>query len=168
MTNNKKVQKRGRGHPSPYKVDFVDQAYHLARLGATDADLGKAFKVTVSTIRNWKQSHPNFLLALKRGKDDHDTEIIEGSLRARATGYDCIETKVFNDKENGIITKDVIKHYAPDVTAIIFWLKNRQPDRWRDKRHQEYEEAATDSRPDKKDLESAKKAIEKQLDNYSE
>jgi len=168
MTNNKSAPKRKKGRPSPYKVDFVDQAYHLARLGATDVDLGKAFKVTVSTVRLWKKNHPAFSVALKRGKDDHDTEIIEGSLRSRATGYDCIETKVFNDKGNGIITKDVTKHYPPDVTAIIFWLQNRQPERWRDKRYKEHDESAPDSRPSKQDLENAKKAIEKQLDNYSE
>ena len=28
---------------------------------------------------------------------------------------------------------DVTKHYPPDPTAAIFWLKNRQPDTWRDK-----------------------------------
>ena len=25
-----------------------------------------------------------------------------------------------------------IEHYPPDVTACLFWLKNRRPDRWRD------------------------------------
>ncbi len=27
------------------------------------------------------------------------------------------------------------KHIQPDTTAQIFWLKNRQPDRWRDQTH---------------------------------
>jgi hypothetical protein len=25
------------------------------------------------------------------------------------------------------------KHYLPDTTACIFWLKNRRPKEWRDK-----------------------------------
>ena len=30
--------------------------------------------------------------------------------------------------------EEYIKHYAPDTTAIIYWLKNRQPQNWRDTR----------------------------------
>ena len=28
---------------------------------------------------------------------------------------------------------ETVKHYPPDTTAAIFWLKNRQVERWRDK-----------------------------------
>ena len=53
-------------------------------------------------------------------------------------GYNHKETKLFQDKdENGkvkIIEHDVIKHYPPDTAACIFFLKNRQPDRWRDRK----------------------------------
>ena len=31
------------------------------------------------------------------------------------------------------VTKKVTKQVAPDTTAQIFWLKNRKPDKWRDK-----------------------------------
>jgi hypothetical protein len=34
-----------------------------------------------------------------------------------------------NDEDS---SKTVRKHYPPDVTACIFWLKNRQPEKWRD------------------------------------
>ena len=33
--------------------------------------------------------------------------------------------------------KKVTKHVPADVTAIIFWLKNRQPAKWNDKREME-------------------------------
>ena len=32
-----------------------------------------------------------------------------------------------------IVITPTIKHYPPDTTAGIFWLKNRQRDKWRDK-----------------------------------
>lgn len=39
--------------------------------------------------------------------------------------------------ENGVETKRVTKEVAPDVTAQIFWLKNRKPEAWRDKQNLE-------------------------------
>ena len=32
----------------------------------------------------------------------------------------------------------IIKHYPPDTTAAIFWLKNRKTDQWRDKQDVEH------------------------------
>ena len=32
-----------------------------------------------------------------------------------------------------VVVKKVLKSQAPDVTAQIFWLKNRNPKEWRDK-----------------------------------
>lgn len=39
------------------------------------------------------------------------------------------------DEEIGqmVVTKEVTKEVVPDTTAQIFWLKNRRPDKWRDK-----------------------------------
>lgn len=37
-----------------------------------------------------------------------------------------------------VITKEVTKEVLPDTTAQIFWLKNRRPDRWRDKQDIEH------------------------------
>ena len=36
-----------------------------------------------------------------------------------------------------VVTKRVVKHQVPDVTAQIFWLKNRKPEQWRDKQQTE-------------------------------
>ncbi len=41
-------------------------------------------------------------------------------------------------KTKEILEKKVIKQVSPDVTAQIFWLKNRRPDRWRDKQDIEH------------------------------
>jgi hypothetical protein len=32
-----------------------------------------------------------------------------------------------------VTIKEVTKEVAPDATSMIFWLKNRRPERWRDK-----------------------------------
>lgn len=36
------------------------------------------------------------------------------------------------------VTKKVTKEVVPDTTAQIFWLKNRRPDKWRDKQDIEH------------------------------
>ncbi|WHP44221.1 hypothetical protein [Pasteurella multocida] len=53
-------------------------------------------------------------------------------LYKRALGYEApdVDIRVI---ENKIVETPLIKHYPPDPTSAIFWLKNRQPEKWRDK-----------------------------------
>ena len=60
----------------------------------------------MSTFCDWKNKHPEFSEALKRSKEVADFEV---------------ENALFKKAKMG------------DVTAQIFWLKNRQPRKWRDK-----------------------------------
>lgn len=120
------------GRPTEYKEDYSQHAYNYCLMGATNEKLAEFFKVSVATINNWKNVHPEFLDAIKKGRDIYDTETVEKSLLDRANGYTHKEQKVFCN--NGkIVTKEVDKHYPPDPTSMIFWLKNRNPKRWRDK-----------------------------------
>lgn len=100
-------RRRGRGQPSPYRDEHCRQAAVLARLGATDADLAEAFEVNRRTILKWRAEHVEFDDACKVGKDAADDRVVS-SLYERAVGG--------------------------DVTACIFWLKNRRPEEWRDRR----------------------------------
>jgi hypothetical protein len=51
-------------------------------------------------------------------------------------GY-SVDTEEIFIVERQLVSRTVRKHYPPDVTACIFWLKNRQPERWRDvQRHE--------------------------------
>lgn len=119
------------GRPAAYKPEYTDQAYNYCLLGATDAQLADFFKVSEKTINTWKKNHPEFVDGLKRGKNMADSNVAL-SLYKRATGYSHPETHI-NCYEGEIIKTELTKHYAPDTTACIFWLKNRQPDKWRDK-----------------------------------
>jgi len=121
------MEKRKKGHPTDYKPEYDNQAFRLCLLGATDKDLADFFNVTETTINNWKIAHSNFFESIKKGKTEADIQIAE-SLHKRAKGYEITETVITKD---GAI--DVEKHYPPDPTSIIFWLKNRQPKHWRDK-----------------------------------
>lgn len=119
------------GRPTDFRDKYIEQAYKLALLGATDADLADFFEVTETTINNWKIEHPPFFESLKRGKQEADANVAK-SLYNRALGYDIEEEKVFNDNGKPLIIK-AKKHYPADPTSIIYWLKNRQPKKWRDR-----------------------------------
>ncbi|QAX31304.1 helix-turn-helix domain-containing protein [Leisingera sp. NJS204] len=105
----------------------------LCLMGATEEELAAAFGVTRRTITNWEQQHEQFKDAILEGRDVSDQKVVR-SLFERATGYSHPEDKVFADAKTG--AEHVVpttKHYPPDTTAAIFWLKNRRPDEWRDK-----------------------------------
>lgn len=135
------MAKKRVGRPSLYKPEFAELARKFCCLGATDADLARFLEVSEATINTWKLEHPEFLESIKAGKAQADAEVAS-KLFHRATGYehpeDDIRTVSMGDGAGSeIVITPTVKHYPPDTTAAIFWLKNRRPDLWRDKVHQE-------------------------------
>lgn len=117
--------------PTSYREEYAEKARKLCLLGLTDVQLAEVFDVTEKTLNNWKHAHPEFFQSLKAGKEIADGEVA-ASLYSRACGYSHLEEKVFCT--NGeITTHETIKHYPPDTAAAFIWLKNRQPQIWRDK-----------------------------------
>lgn len=87
--------------PIEEKVD-LQEVERLAGLGLTQEEIGYVLGVTGRTIRTYKQNE-QFSSALKKGKVKADLNVTRSLYRRACEG---------------------------DVTAAIFWLKNRQPDRW--------------------------------------
>lgn len=131
MGNQNAVGNRGGGRKSKYTAETARQAEELARLGMTDEQIAAVLGIAVSTLERWKTRHVVFSRALKAGKDVADARVVE-SLYRRATGYTHPEDKIFQHEGEPVRVKTT-KHYPPDTTACIFWLKNRRPDLWRDK-----------------------------------
>lgn len=129
--NKNAVGNKGGGRKSEYKPEYVKMGYKLALMGATDKDLSAIFEVDERTIARWRKEHPEFMSALKKGKQQADAEIAN-KLFHRASGYSHMETDI-RVIDGEIVKTQVKKHYPPDTTAAIFWLKNRQPGLWRDK-----------------------------------
>ena len=102
-----------------------------ARDGLTDEQIAHNMGIRRATLYVWKKKYPYISDALKKGKEVVDVEV-ENALLKRALGYDYNE--ITEIRENGVVTqrKIVKKYMAPDVTAQIFWVKNRKPDIWRD------------------------------------
>lgn len=122
-----------RGRPTDYRPAFAKQAEKLCALGATDQEIADFFEVDVRTVYRWKHDHEDFCQALKAGKDVAD-ERVERSLYQRAIGYEQGEVKIFMPAGAGApVYAPFRAKIAPDVTAAIFWLKNRRAAEWRDK-----------------------------------
>lgn len=119
-----------------YKPEYDEQAKKLCKLGAVDLDLADFFDIDIRTFYRWRARYPSFRQALKVGKKEPDDGVVR-SLLQRAMGYSCPETRVFKvrDKDGNetLMGFDIIKHYPPDPTSCIFWLKNRLPAEWREK-----------------------------------
>lgn len=126
------------GRPSGYKKEFAAQATKLCALGATDQEIADFFEVNVRSIYRWKADHDEFCQALKAGKGQADDRV-ERSLYMKAIGYEQDEVKIFMPAGS---PEPVYAPYrakiAPDTTAAIFWLKNRRPQEWRDKREMDH------------------------------
>lgn len=74
--------------------------------GLTDEQIAGNMGIDYSTLRDWKKKFTAFSTALKKGKEVADYAV-----------------------ENALYEKAL----SGDVGAICFWLKNRRPDKWRDR-----------------------------------
>ena len=129
----KPAKKAVGGRPSLYRPAYAKQARKLALLGFTDAKIANFFEVTEQTINNWKHDHPEFFESLKGGKEDADARIAEALYHSALGGGTIIEMREELDADGNAITKKTVKELPANVTAQIFWLKNRQPHAWREK-----------------------------------
>ncbi|TAM25072.1 MAG: terminase [Nevskiaceae bacterium] len=129
--------KKGRGgRPSKFKPELMAQAMKLAGKGFTDAEIADFFEIPRGTLYRWLNEHPGFRDALKLGKAEADDRV-ERSLYERAVGYSHPDTHVSNF-QGAVTLTPLTKHYPPDSTSMIFWLKNRRPKQWRDKQEVEH------------------------------
>lgn len=111
----------GIGRPLIYDPEYhPKEARRLASEGLIDAEIANAFNISVATISDWKKRFPEFLESLKKGKAVIDNKVVN-CLYNRAIGF----------------TGPDDKYYPPDVTAQIYWTKNRMPQEWRDKQQTE-------------------------------
>ena len=108
----------------------------LARDGLTDELICKKIGIGARTFYEWMERFPQMAQAIKKGKAPVDIQV-ENALLKRALGYEYEETITEVEELAGGHQKKhirkVMKHCPPDTTAQIFWLKNRRPERWRDK-----------------------------------
>lgn len=117
-----------------------------ARDGLTDKQVAYNMNIAESTLHEWKKKYSVLSESLKRGKEVVDRQV-ENALLKRALGYEFKETTQELTEDGMRVTKVITKQQAPDTTAQIFWLKNRKPQEWRDKKETEVSGNMTVSNP---------------------
>lgn len=113
--------KRTRGRPSDFEPELIDEACRLIRLGLTDAEICKELDVSVPTYYRWRANFPEFRKATNEAKDAQDDRVVDSLIRVANEG---------------------------NVTAQIFWLKNRRPEQWRDRKETELIVPVNDDAPE--------------------
>lgn len=115
-----------------------------ARDGLIDEEIAKKIGISRSTLAEWKKKFSDISDALKKGKEIADIEV-ENALFKKATGFTVEVQKPIKVKEvkyeNGrkvsekeqVVFVNEEVYFPPETAAQVFWLKNRRPDKWRDK-----------------------------------
>lgn len=116
----------------------LEQLERWAAEGLTDVEIAENMGICLRTLGRWKKEHPQIAEALKRGTETAD-DSVEQALLKRALGYDHDEVtrEMKIDPETGEESlksvKIVTKHVMPNISAQLYWLKNRRPSVWRDR-----------------------------------
>ena len=108
------------------------------RNGLTDEQIMKNLGIAKATFYKYKNNYKELEQALLKGREVADIEV-ENALFKRATGFSKIEKFKEIKEENGkrkVVVREVEKYFPGDVGAQIFWLKNRKPTTWKDKREE--------------------------------
>lgn len=115
-----------------------------ARDGLIDQQIAHNMGIAYSTFRDWVDKFPALSASLKKGKAPVDLEV-ENALLNSAKGYTTKVKKPIKVKTKkqlagkGTIEEEHIEfvdeevYIPPNTAAQIFWLKNRRPDKWREK-----------------------------------
>jgi hypothetical protein len=141
--------KSTRGRPQVYRPVYDRMAERAcAMFGATIPMLAQLFGVSKTSVEKWYREVPSFTRSVKSGRARFDTEKVENALLRRALGYTVderrveditLKQKLGNKRVHVPATRvtSTVKDVSPDTTACMFWLQNRQPDKWRNVRHVE-------------------------------
>ena len=142
-------QGEGGGQPTKYKSAYCKIVKQLSKLGATDFEIAQALEIDRVTFYRWMHTHPKFCNAVKLGKAPPNRRT-ERSLFERANGYtyeseeihlvevvkeipgETPEAPKITVRTKEVLRVPILKHVPPDPTSLIFFLKNREKQKWRD------------------------------------
>jgi len=133
--------KRGVGKPTKYRAEWPDKAREMAKQGLVDKDIAYNFGIHATTMVRLKREHPELEQAINEGRRVANQKV-ESALFKRAVGFQAEEvtTKIIKlqDDDGNEVQREVevtkkTKQVAPDTGACMCWLKNRDPQNWRDR-----------------------------------
>jgi hypothetical protein len=127
------------GRPTKYKPEYIRTVQFLAQRGATQDDIAECLGISRMTVIRWSVQHPEFGQAIQAGNDVFNSRV-ERALAERAIGFyaDQYGWRTTTDAERAKGMPDRVlevtgrTYYPPNVTAGIYWTKNRMKDKWSD------------------------------------
>ncbi len=123
----------GGGGGKLFRPEYVEQARKLYHWGHIDIEVAEFFGVSEDTIRNWAAHNAAFNEARKVGKEAANERVAE-SLYQRARGYDKPIEKIFLNKFGQVVRVPTVEHIPADTKAARYYLNNRDPRNWADRR----------------------------------
>ena len=118
--------------PASYRHAFAGFARALCRLGMSDEELAREFRIARATLCEWLEI-PEFAQAVWEGRRLGDGNVADGLYR-RAVGASHEAVRIFLPAgQTEPVYAPFTRHYPPETPAAKYWLKNRRPQDWRDK-----------------------------------
>jgi hypothetical protein len=109
----------------------LEEAKEISKGGCTEVELAKKLNISIQTLNEWKETYPELMRLIEENSEYYDDKV-EQALIKRALGYEYEETEIVASKDGKTSrVKKIKKEVPPDTSAIIFWLKNRKPKKWR-------------------------------------
>ena len=124
------------------KVDFwlTPEGLILLRAKSRDSltrnELARRLGIAPKTLSVWESKYPQIEEALRQGREITDVQV-ENAILKKALGFETTEIKKVVKADGAEEITTIQKCVPPDVSAASVWLKNRCPERWRDKPQEE-------------------------------
>lgn len=143
-----------------YSKELIDKICKHLKQGATITTTCEAVGISRETFYDWMKKKPDVSDTIKKAMSIPDKKVENALFKSATMGHRYIEKEfkavAVGEKIKMIPVKTVTKIIPPNVTAQIFYLKNRQPDEWSDKQDIEHsgglnikvERIITDKRPE--------------------
>lgn len=123
-SKNGRKNGRKKGYNSVYDPAYhPEQIFKFALLGLTQKEIAFAFGVSIKAIEKWLREHVEFRRSYDLGRQASTAEVAH-SLYKRAVGFEHDDLYITSVKGE-VVKVPIKKYYPPNVTAAIFYLKNK-------------------------------------------
>lgn len=129
------------GRPTDYKPEYCQMLLEHCREGRSFDTFAAIVGVSRNTVRNWRESNPEFLVASEEGG-----VLLElwWENRLRESGSGVRRKEQYTEEVNGVTKTITVEKGNNNANSISFALRNHNPRKWRDTQHIESENKEVD------------------------
>jgi hypothetical protein len=129
----KRVKRKSKSDIGDFLPAAPDIVKVIAMQGSTDSEIALMMGLDPKIVKAWRKMYPDFDKAIEEGRTAADLQVLE-ALHKKAVGYEYKKEVVVRTKDD-VFVQEVNHVVEPETNAIKFWLSNRDPKRWSEKRH---------------------------------